>query len=301
MKTSTSEGKHWIQWTSRMQSDDLDFADDLALLSQTQQQMQEKTTSVAAASAAAACTNPIRIDGEDLEDVKTFTYLGSIRKIQVFINSCLREILRIRWPDTISNNVLWKRTNQISAEEEIRKKRWKWIGHTLRKAPNCVTRQALTWNPQGQRKRGRPNNTLCRKVETDMRRMKKNWMEVEKKVQDREGWRMLVSSLYSIGSNRQNFNLTSKSASTPTSEQLIGYIPISLEKRRMLSGPSYLLGNPDYFRMCDVLDVLNGTLYSRLEAYLKIWSEHKAHCEICNDTGKFIEPDDAIWLGKKPS
>ncbi|VDP69376.1 unnamed protein product [Schistosoma curassoni] len=35
-----------------MQLDDLDFTDDLSLLSQTQQQMQEKTNSVAAASAA---------------------------------------------------------------------------------------------------------------------------------------------------------------------------------------------------------------------------------------------------------
>ncbi|VDP39854.1 unnamed protein product [Schistosoma curassoni] len=77
-----------------MQLDDLDFSDDLALLSQTQQQMQEKTNSVAAASAAVglnihkgksrifryntACTNPITIDGEDLEDVKTFAYLGSV-------------------------------------------------------------------------------------------------------------------------------------------------------------------------------------------------------------------------------
>ncbi|VDP50943.1 unnamed protein product [Schistosoma mattheei] len=43
MKTSTSEGKHGIEWTSMMQLDDLDFADDLALLSHTQQQMQEKT------------------------------------------------------------------------------------------------------------------------------------------------------------------------------------------------------------------------------------------------------------------
>ncbi|VDP24398.1 unnamed protein product [Schistosoma margrebowiei] len=93
-KTSTSEGKHGIQWTSRMQFDDLDFAADLALLSQTQQQMQEKKNSVAAASAAVglnihigkskvlryntACTNPITIDGEDLENVKTFTYLDSI-------------------------------------------------------------------------------------------------------------------------------------------------------------------------------------------------------------------------------
>ncbi|VDO70287.1 unnamed protein product [Schistosoma mattheei] len=56
--------------------------------------MQEKTTSVAAASAALGlnvdkgknkilrynteCTNPITTGGEDLEDVKTFTYLGSI-------------------------------------------------------------------------------------------------------------------------------------------------------------------------------------------------------------------------------
>ncbi|VDO99730.1 unnamed protein product [Schistosoma margrebowiei] len=86
MKTSTSEGKRGIQWTSRMQLDDLDFVDDLALLSQTQQQMQEKTTSVAAASAAVglnthkwkseifryntACTNAVTIDREDLEDVK---------------------------------------------------------------------------------------------------------------------------------------------------------------------------------------------------------------------------------------
>ncbi|VDO22429.1 unnamed protein product [Schistosoma margrebowiei] len=52
MKKSTSEGKHGIQWISRMQLDDFDFADDLALLSQTQQKMQAKTTSVAAASAA---------------------------------------------------------------------------------------------------------------------------------------------------------------------------------------------------------------------------------------------------------
>ncbi|VDO71659.1 unnamed protein product [Schistosoma margrebowiei] len=56
--------------------------------------MQEKTISVAAVSAAlglnkhkgkskilrcnTACNNPIKIEVEDLEDVKTFTYLSSI-------------------------------------------------------------------------------------------------------------------------------------------------------------------------------------------------------------------------------
>ncbi|VDP69418.1 unnamed protein product [Schistosoma curassoni] len=86
MKTSTSEWKRGIQWTSKMQLDDLDFANDLAFLSQTQQQMQ-KTNSVAAASAAVGlnmhkgksrilrynteCINPITIDGEHLDDVKS--------------------------------------------------------------------------------------------------------------------------------------------------------------------------------------------------------------------------------------
>ncbi|VDO76271.1 unnamed protein product [Schistosoma mattheei] len=77
-----------------MQLDDLNFADDPTLLSQTQQQMWKKMTSVVAASAAVGlnihkgksktlryntpCTTPITIDGEDLEDVRTFTYLDSI-------------------------------------------------------------------------------------------------------------------------------------------------------------------------------------------------------------------------------
>ncbi|VDP51675.1 unnamed protein product [Schistosoma curassoni] len=75
-----------------MQLNDRDISDDLALLSHKQQQMQ-KTTSVAAVSATVglnihkgkskilryntACNNQITIDGEDLEDVKSFIYLDS--------------------------------------------------------------------------------------------------------------------------------------------------------------------------------------------------------------------------------
>ncbi len=51
MKTSTSERRNGIQWTLWSQLDDLDFADDLALLSHSQQQMQEKTSVLAATSA----------------------------------------------------------------------------------------------------------------------------------------------------------------------------------------------------------------------------------------------------------
>ena len=40
-------------------------------------------------------------------------------------------------------------------------KKWVWIGHTLGKPASSTTTQALTWKPQGKRKRGRPRNTWC--------------------------------------------------------------------------------------------------------------------------------------------
>ncbi|VDP50392.1 unnamed protein product [Schistosoma margrebowiei] len=102
------------------------------------------------------------------------------------------------------NSLLWERTNQLPAEEEIRKRRWKWIGHTLRKSSNCITRQALTWNPEGKRKRGKPKNTLRRLIEADMKTMKYNWTELVRIAQDRVAWRMLVSGLCSFTrSNRR--------------------------------------------------------------------------------------------------
>ncbi|VDO93027.1 unnamed protein product [Schistosoma margrebowiei] len=84
------------------------------------------------------------------------------KKVQVFTNSCLRKMLNIRWPDTISSSLLWERTNQLPAEEEFRKRRWDWIGHALRKPLNCITRQALTRNSKGKWKTGSPKNTLRR-------------------------------------------------------------------------------------------------------------------------------------------
>ncbi|VDO65567.1 unnamed protein product [Schistosoma margrebowiei] len=103
-----------------------------------------------------------------------------IKKVQVFINSCLHKILNIHWPDTIGNSLLWERTNQLPAEEEVRKRRCKWIRYTLRKSSKCITRQALTWNLEGKWKRGRPKNTLYREIEADIERMNNNWKEMER-------------------------------------------------------------------------------------------------------------------------
>jgi hypothetical protein len=85
-------------------------------------------------------------------------------KLQVFINKCLRKILRIFWQDQITNNELWKGTKQPRIDLQIRKRKWGWLGHTQRKPSGDVARQALEWNLQGKRGRGRTRNTWRRSV-----------------------------------------------------------------------------------------------------------------------------------------
>ena len=55
------------------------------------------------------------------------TTVATTKKVQTFINSCLRRILRIRWPITINNEGLWQRTNQRPADAEIMMRRWRWM------------------------------------------------------------------------------------------------------------------------------------------------------------------------------
>ena len=85
-----------------------------------------------------------------------------LQKIQTFFNTYLRRIYNIRWPEMIPNEELWERAGQEQVAKQILKRKWGWIGHTHRKPASSTTRQALTWNPQGKRKRGRPRNSWRR-------------------------------------------------------------------------------------------------------------------------------------------
>jgi len=50
------------------------------------------------------------------------------QEIATFINKYLRKILNIRWPEVISNEELWQRTQQKRIEESIMRRKWKWSG-----------------------------------------------------------------------------------------------------------------------------------------------------------------------------
>ena len=69
------------------------------------------------------------------------------RKIQTSFNTCLRRIYKIRWQEKIQNEDLWERAGQEPMAKQILRRKWGWIGHTLRKPASSTIRQALTWNP----------------------------------------------------------------------------------------------------------------------------------------------------------
>ncbi|GFR64273.1 hypothetical protein ElyMa_001917800 [Elysia marginata] len=65
---------------------------------------------------------------------------GAIKKVQTFM---YEGIQRIKCHDRVRNEEVWRRTQQKPAEEEIGMRRWRWIGHSLRKPYDNITRQAL--------------------------------------------------------------------------------------------------------------------------------------------------------------
>ena len=93
-RTTTEQRKNGIRWTLWTQLDDLDFADDLALLSHSYHQMQDKINTLIETSSQVGLnihegktknirintttTEPITLGDTMLEEVESFTYLGSI-------------------------------------------------------------------------------------------------------------------------------------------------------------------------------------------------------------------------------
>nr|KAG5708729.1 hypothetical protein BaRGS_034946 [Batillaria attramentaria] len=105
---------------------------------------------------------------------------GISHKLEVFQNRCLRRILSIFWPNTISNSELHERTNTKPITLEVRARRWRWIGHVLRMPPASLPRIALRWTPDGRRKRGRPKETWRRTVEREMKEQGWTWNFLER-------------------------------------------------------------------------------------------------------------------------
>ena len=123
------------------------------------------------------------------------------QKIQTVFNTCLRRIYKIRWQEKIRNEDLWERAGQEPVAKQILRRKWVWIGHTLRKPASSTTRQPLTWNSQGKRKRSRPRSSWMRDTEAELKQQGTNWTGVARAAQNRVRWRGVVNGLCSTGSD----------------------------------------------------------------------------------------------------
>lgn len=272
----THEKNRGIPWTASSSLEDLDFADDICLLSNTHDDMQRKITALDKTANMAGlkisrkkteemrvCSDknpPLLLENHRITQAADFCYLGSIitpqggterdvesrinkargafsqlkslwrssnisrttkirifntnvktvllygcetwkvtkgisHKLQVFVNNCLRTIIRRRWPDTITNVELWKVTNQKPIDIDIQERKWRWLGHTLRRPDDHIPKVALQWKPQGgSRRPGRPAHTWKRSIFSEAQEKGKSWPELNLLAHDREGWKRLVSA-----------------------------------------------------------------------------------------------------------
>jgi hypothetical protein len=99
--------------------------------------------------------------------------------------------MNIECTNRITNEELWRITQQKPIENQIKRRKWKWIGHTLRKEAGAIEKTTLDWNPQGYIRRGRPKRTWRRAVVDEITGTGRSWNEVKGIAGDRNAWGVL--------------------------------------------------------------------------------------------------------------
>ena len=274
MRKTTEDRPRGLRWVDDTHLEDLDYADDIVLLSQSWNDAQEKMDRLAnyaertglkintdkTESMRINCSNPVlfTIWTDGIKEVDKFTYLGGLvtkwggadedmlsrigkaryvyhnlknvwnssqyrrstkikifetnvlsvllygcetwkmnryneKRIDIFVQKCLRRILKIYYPNMISNEELYKLAKVQKVTDTIKYRRRRYLGHILRQDPAKYQHAVVRWKPDGKRNIGRPRETWFRTVERDLRNMRiNNWQDAYDEAQDRNNWRKLI-------------------------------------------------------------------------------------------------------------
>ena len=180
--------------------EDLDFTDDLALVSHT---LQKITSQLLCSFLSKTQTNSSYIRAAFYPPSCMAQNDGEWQQVKYVNDQSLRRISRIFWPNTVANEDLFKRCQQDSMDSILTKQRWNWIGHVLSRAQDSIPRVALHWTPEGRRKRGWPKTTWCRTEEEEIKSMNLTSGDVQKKAQNLPEWRPVVAALHARRNNGQ--------------------------------------------------------------------------------------------------
>ena len=120
-------------------------------------------------------------------------------KLNAFENRCLRKIMNIKWNEFRRSDEIRDMSGQPLVTTVIRKRRWRYVGHTLRRNDQRISKQALKWDAKGSRKRGRPKETLKRTLLREAGNIGLSSMEeIERVAQDRAVWRNYLQALCNV-------------------------------------------------------------------------------------------------------
>lgn len=93
--------------------------------------------------------------------------------------SCLKMVRRIYWPKNITNKELYQGTGQWDITMVIMQRRWRWIGHVMRKDQASITRTALRWTPDSGRLKRSHLQETWRMIKAEMKHTGKTWKELD--------------------------------------------------------------------------------------------------------------------------
>jgi len=99
------------------------------------------------------------------------------------------------------NSSLWF-TKQKPIEIQIKRRKWNWLGHELRKEAEAIEKTALDWNLQGYRRRGRPKRTWRRTIGDEIRNTGRSRNEVKGTAGGRNTWKIFMEAMCSTRSKR---------------------------------------------------------------------------------------------------
>ena len=108
------------------------------------------------------------------------------KKLDALLHKSLRRIFKIYWPMRITNEEIKTRVGLATISKQVARRRWTWLGHVLRMDHHSHPRIALTWAPEGKRKRGRSRETVERELEENGLR---TWAATALAAEDRTTWR----------------------------------------------------------------------------------------------------------------
>lgn len=98
------------------------------------------------------------------------------QRLSGFCNRCLKKSATFTGQKKITNQALYEKTGQSNIMTQIKQRRLRWFGHTVRRDPNNISKVKLKRAPSdGKRQRGRPKKSFKK---TSKHWVQKHWKDL---------------------------------------------------------------------------------------------------------------------------